>query len=423
MKKFRFLACKDLLLLVRDRAGLAMMFLMPMLLAVIMTYLQDSTFNAINETQVPLLLLNHDEDALGAVIEEQIGQSKIFDIHRRIDGKVVAKNDLIEAVAKGRYMVGIFIPANATQHIRKSVKQHVAKIFSGQELPAGADSVQIEIYLDPTTKSSFRATLTSTLKEYATRTEAEFIFSEMITEVKRLSPMPIANVEFAPNRITLKEQYATLSSSDKMPNSVQHNIPAWSMFAIFFITISLSGNIINEREAGSYTRLRVMPCPHHLYLFSKIAVYLAVCVLQYAALFLIGIFAFPCLGLPAFEINAHYAVTLLMGISSALAAIGYGVLIGKVAGTHQQAAIFAAISVVIMAAVGGVWIPTFVMPETMRIISNVSPLNWGLEGFYDIFVRELDWSAVLPESITSLLFFGLCLSAAIIYDKKKRIDL
>ncbi len=51
---------KDILVIIRDRAGLAMMFLMPVALVLIMTSLQDNTFRAIDEKGIKLLLLNHD---------------------------------------------------------------------------------------------------------------------------------------------------------------------------------------------------------------------------------------------------------------------------------------------------------------------------------------------------------------------------
>ena len=52
-------------------------------------------------------------------------------------------------------------------------------------------------------------------------------------------------------------------------------------------------------------------------------------------------------------------------------------LIGQVARTDQQAAIFGSISVVILSALGGIWIPMFVMPHAMQIVCHLSPLNWG----------------------------------------------
>lgn len=416
----RALTCKDCLLLARDRAGLCMMFLMPMLLVAIMTGLQDRTFNSINETRIPLLLLNGDRDTLGAAIERQIEASGIFAVSRVPDGRKPAREELVQAVARGDFMIGIVIPARATERIRQHVKRYVEDLFNGENPSPADSSVQVEIFLDPVTKSSFRTTLLSTLREYASRTESELMLKEVAREVSRYSPVAIPDLRLSDGPVTVREEYALSGKRSVIPDSVQHNVPAWSMFAIFFIAISLSGNMIREREDGSFTRLLTMPCPYYLYLLSKVIVYMAVCLLQFTVIFLMGIYLFPLLGLPALRLDVSPAPLLLTGVSSALAAIGYGIAVGQIATTHQQAAIFASVSTVIMAAVGGIWVPVFIMPRPMQLLSALSPLNWGLEGFYDLFIRGGNLSAVLPECLALLLFAALCMATALVYERKRR---
>jgi ABC-2 type transport system permease protein len=409
MNKLKSLLYKDFLLLVRDRAGLCLMFLMPMLLVVIMTYLQDSTFNSVNETQIPLLLVNYDNDSLGVTIEKQIEESGIFSIKRDINDVKPDRKIMEKAVAKGDFMIGILIPENATNQIRKNVKRYVTGAFNGRNISLDTDSVQVEIFIDPVTKSSFRNTLMSTLREYAVRTESDFLFKEITAEVNKLTPVSIADIQLSKNQVIIKEQYASMKERQAIPNSTQHNIPAWSMFAIFFIAISLAGNIIKEREEGSFTRLQTMPCSSLLYILSKIITYMYVCLLQLATIFLMGIYLFPLLGLPALVVEGNYLLLPVVGACSAIAAIGYGIAIGKWSTTHQQAAIFASVSVVILAAIGGIWIPVFVMPPPMQLLSAVSPLNWGLEGFYDLFFRDGNFVSILPECLYSLLFSIICI--------------
>ncbi len=69
---------------------------------------------------------------------------------------------------------------------------------------------------------------------------------------------------------------------------------------------------------------------------------------------------------------------ILTGLAVAMAATGYGLLIAVYFRTPQQALSFGSISVVILAALGGVWVPVFAMPHVMQSISPYSPLNWGL---------------------------------------------
>ncbi len=119
---------------------------------------------------------------------------------------------------------------------------------------------------------------------------------------------------------------------------------------------------------------------------------------------LMGVYLFPHFGLPALYITGKMTSLTVMAFAAALAAIGYGIAIGTIARTHQQAAIFGSISVVILAAVGGIWVPVFMMPPFFRVISSASPLNWGLNGFYDILVRNASLTDVLHYGVWMFLF-------------------
>jgi ABC-2 type transport system permease protein len=96
---------------------------------------------------------------------------------------------------------------------------------------------------------------------------------------------------------------------------------------------------------------------------------------------------------------------VLIVFSVALAACGYGILLGTMARTDEQASTFGAVSVVIAAAIGGIMVPVYVMPQFMQKISVLSPLSWGLNAFLDVFVRGGDMISVLPDVALLLMFF------------------
>ena len=61
-----------------------------------------------------------------------------------------------------------------------------------------------------------------------------------------------------------------------------------------------------------------------------------------------------------------------MALATTLAATGYSVLVGTVARTHDQAAVFGMVSVIILAAIGGIWVPVFMMTNMMQAASIIS---------------------------------------------------
>jgi len=405
MGRFRYLLYKDYLLLVRDIAGLLLMFVMPILLVVLMSTLQNSTFNVVNDVHVPLLLVNNDKGELGKAIVKEITGSGIFDVTTDFKGKKPSMEDVEREVATGKFMVGIFLPEDATEKIRTNVKKYVVCAFNGIDSVPPKEDVELSIFIDPTTKTSFYSVLMSTLKERAQKVQFEYILKEMTSEVNKLSPIPISTNKFSGDQVTLKSKFAILKGNKIVPNSVQHNVPAWTLFAIFFIVISLAGSIIKEREEGSFNRLLTMPCTYTEYLLSKSAIYTIVALLQFAVMLLIGVYLLPLIGLESLNLGSSIPALFTLALSSAVAAIGFGVCIGNISRTYQQSSVFGSISVVMMAAVGGVWVPIFLMSETMQLISRLSPMNWGLSGFYDLFLRNEGFAAIIPECL-ALIAFG-----------------
>jgi ABC-2 type transport system permease protein len=61
------------------------------------------------------------------------------------------------------------------------------------------------------------------------------------------------------------------------------------------------------------------------------------------------------------------------------------------------------------------------MPDIMQTISKISPLNWGLTGFYDILIRNGNVTDILPECLYSLTFAVACTAGALMYHRKKKL--
>jgi ABC-2 type transport system permease protein len=127
-------------------------------------------------------------------------------------------------------------------------------------------------------------------------------------------------------------------------------------------------------------------------------------------------------GMPALKLGSSLFALLLVTISISLAASGYGILIGTIATSQEQSSIFGSISVVILAAIGGIWIPTFMMSKTMNFISNLSPLNWGLDAYYAIFLRNAGVSESLIYILSLVLFALTCMIASWLYNRFKSAD-
>jgi ABC-2 type transport system permease protein len=219
--------------------------------------------------------------------------------------------------------------------------------------------------------------------------------------------------------ISFKEITPNLGKTEQMPNSVQHNVPAWALFAIFFIVVPLSINLVKEKSQGTSVRVRVSPTPYYIHILGKTFTYLIICIIQFLLMVAVGIWLFPYMDLPQFDVTGKMFHLLIVTLFAGLAAIGFGILLGTVANTQEQSAPFGATSVVVLAAIGGIWVPVFLMPEFMQTIAKFSPMNWGLNAYYDIILRNSGLGEIAQELIFLLLFYFAMVTISLIYDRKQ----
>jgi ABC-2 type transport system permease protein len=415
---------KEILLLLRDKVGLSVLFLMPVALILVMTLIQDSAFKSINEKGIPVIFVNNDRDSLGNAIEQGLKNNELCYVSDSIDGEPASSEMAMKAVSEGKFLLGIVIPKGATAAIRKNVSVMVNETLNGADTAhEQQDSVEISILVDPVAKKSFLSTVTSNLREFISEVKTKIMFetfSEQIAEV-------IPDKKNAPKNSFQKSQiihyneiYASTAAEKIVPNAVQHNVPAWTIFAMFFIAIPLSGSILKEKTEGSVFRLHTMPTPFLLLVNGKVIVYVFVCLLQFVLMLAVGKYLLPQLGLPALVLGNSIMGIFILTLATGFAATGFGVMVGTLATTDHQAAIMGSLSILLLSALGGIWVPSYVMPEVMRNISAWSPLNWSLEGFYKLFLRGGQVTGILFDSIKLILFFLATMAISYMYNLKKR---
>lgn len=414
---------KEFLLLVRDPGGLALIFIMPLALVIVMALVQDAPFRDYQEIKLDVLFVDQDGDSLSAKVKQA------FDASPNVN--LVVKTDAAEAkqlVRSGAYKAAIVIPAHASETLREKTRQLITEVFSNFGLTeAPKDSVDlaaigIKVLFDPAIKSNYKQTLTGGVQKIVAGIQAEWILDELQNQLSegrtdaKKTPVKLTEI------IQVNEEYASEKKYEGlMLNSVQHNVPAWTMFAMFFILYPLAGNFIKEREEGSMLRLRLISGSQFPVISGKFAFYFLVCLLQFVLMIAVGIYIMPLLGLSQLVLGTNILGILLVACSVAMAATGYGVLIAVYFKTPQQALSFGSVSVVILSAIGGVWVPVYVMPEILQTLSRFSPMSWGLEAFNDLFLRQASIQSILPNVLRLTGFSLVTLFISVIIHKSRTI--
>jgi ABC-2 type transport system permease protein len=414
---------KEFLLLVRDPGGMALIFIMPLALVIVMALVQDAPFRDYQEIKLEVLFIDEDKDSLSAKVMEAFQASP--------NVVLVQKHDTTEAkklVQAGKFKAAIVVPKSASADLRRKTKQLITSVFSNFGFPAEIDSTQlpavnIKIFFDPAIKSNYKQALSGSVEKIAATVQTEWVLDELqqqLSEGKEEAPKKIAidvsKIMRVDQRFASENKYQGL-----MLNSVQHNVPAWTMFAMFFILYPLAGNFIKEREEGSMLRLRLISGSQWPVISGKFGFYFLVCLLQFLLMIAVGIYIMPLLGLTKLVLGSNPLGILITACSVAMAATGYGVLIAVYFRTAQQALSFGSVSVVILSAIGGVWVPIYVMPEILQTVSRFSPMSWGLESFNDLFLRQASIRAILPNVLRLVGFALVALGASVVIHKSRTV--
>lgn len=415
---------KEFLLLKRDLGGLIILFIMPLVLVITVTLIQDSTFKAVTDSKIQILIVDNDKGSVAKTVFENLEKSNLFTVVTQIDNKPVTEEIARENVYKGKFQLAIVIPENLSADLQAKVDQNVEKIVSNLGLTDTTATSEpqriikekeVKLYFDPAVQMSFKNAVMSSIDKMISQIETKSIYS---TFQKQLGE---GTVDFEQKSfINFKEIIPRINNKEVRPNSTQHNVPAWTLFAIFFIVIPLSINIVKEKSQGTFVRLRTNPVSNLVVIIGKTITYSIICMIQFYMMVAVAVFLFPSIGLPSLNIEGHLLMMSVVALFSGFAAIGFGILLGTVASTQEQSAPFGATSVIILAAVGGVWVPVFAMPKIMQIIAKSSPMNWALEAFYDVLLRSVSFLEIIPEISLLFLFFIITTSIALFYDKKKR---
>ncbi|WP_374174512.1 ABC transporter permease [Flavobacterium tructae] len=417
---------KEFLLLKRDLGGLIILFIMPLVLVITVTLIQDSTFKTVSDNKIQILLVDNDKGSVSKTVFDNLEKSQLFSVVTQIDHKPITEEIAREAVYKGKFQLAIVIPEKLSVDLQTKIDQNVENIVSKMGLTETDTSAQakkpkvikekeVKLYFDPAVQMSFKNAVMSSIDKMISQIETKSIYTTFQNQLGE------GNAEFEQKSfITFKEIIPKINNKEVRPNSVQHNVPAWTLFAIFFIVIPLSINIVKEKSQGTFVRLLTNPVSNIVVIIGKTITYSVICMIQFYMMVAVAVFLFPHIGLPSLNIEGHLFLMSVVALFSGFAAIGFGILLGTVASTQEQSAPFGATSVIILAAIGGIWVPVFAMPGIMQLIAKSSPMNWGLEAFYDVLLRNVSFLEIIPKISLLLLFFIITTSIALFYDKKKR---
>lgn len=372
---------KELLAMSRDLHGLAAMFLLPVVFIVIMSLALKDVYDP------PSRALRYAVDSRDKGTLARMLQQNWTAAH----GEPVA------------------LPGDWSEQLRRGELKYVLVLHPGLSDELAQPSLPTHAQIDLLAEPGIDVNLFNSLRAELAGVAGELKARAALAQAD--APRPATGASM----MAIVDAQRQAGGHGPRPTSVQQNVPAWLVFGMFFVIASLSGVFVQERTSGALARLQSLGVSRRMLLASKVLPYLGVNVVQAMLMLAVGVWLMPLLGGEGLSLaGANIAALLLSLAAIALAAVGMALALASAVRTHAQAAATGPLLNVLMAAIGGIMVPKFMMPAAMQRVAEWSPMNWGLEALHTVLLRGGDATATLPH-VARLVAFSIAMFAIAVF--------
>src|SRR3954464_2100647 len=101
---------KDVRILLRDKVGISLMFIMPVILVIVITSIQNSTFQMMNKNKLNVVVCNKDTGKLGPQLIATINKIGMFKVLQA--DNALNQQQIADKMHDNDVMLAITIPAD-----------------------------------------------------------------------------------------------------------------------------------------------------------------------------------------------------------------------------------------------------------------------------------------------------------------------
>jgi len=382
---------KELLLVVRDPHALLVLFAMPVVFVLIMSLALQEDFSNRGEISLEGWYINDSTD-------EEANDLRIqLESHPQLQLSP-ASEDWRDQLIDGEALFALQIQDSFADFLLDT-----------------SGPVPLTLHFSPGAGSRERSLVEAAVNQAFMRVFLELVLTELeliddAADVSEIVPEEVLAIEYPGQQGAIAPQ---------APTSVQQNVPAWLIFAMYFIVIPIATTFVQEKQQKTLSRLKIMGVSVVSLYCAKLTPYLLLNLLQLALMLVVGVHVVPLLGGQALNLDVSIPGLLVITLAVSISALGFAALVATVVRTPEQATIVGGTSNIMLGAIGGIMVPTFVMPPAMQSFAMISPMSWGLEGYLDILLRGGDWRSVIWEAgMLSLFGLGMLSIAVLLFIRK-----
>jgi len=410
------IAVKEVKVLCHDRQALALLFLMPVFFILVMSFALEGVFDVgTNNRPLDVFFVNQDKGKQADIIIDALKKLEGFSFSPIPVNKPIDKQRVEHLVARGKHrFVLVFLESYsdciklvetnsdrcavtvrlfADPTVNHQIVTNLKNIINGL-----VEQRRLDIQLQSRLKKAFKGIDNKGASLGVPAGELKKEFEKTIDINNLLDPIKKAN--------TVTIDFPGGDIAGRRPTSVEQNVPAYTIFGVFLIVLTLAKSLIREKTERTLPRLMTAPVSKAAFLVGKLVPYYVVNLIQIGLMFLVGILVFKMR-------TGHIHALLIVSCGLASAANGLGLLVAAAGKTEAQVATLAVLLAVTLAALGGMMVPSFIMPDFLQSIAWVTPHAWALSGYQDVIVRGLSVSDILPETLAlvgfAVVFFSVAL--------------
>src|SRR5260370_470014 len=179
-----------------------------------------------------------------------------------------------------------------------------------------------------------------------------------------------------------------VGDSKKNPIIAFYGAGVGVMFLLFTAS-GAGGALLDEVESGTLDRILSTRVSMTTLLLGKLVYLWTLGVMQLIVMFVWGALVF---GLP---LTSHLAGFAIMTAATALTCATFGLLLASATRTRAQLSAVSTLAVLTISALGGSMFPRFLMSEKLQKASLVLFNSWALDGFINVFWRELPLTSLI----------------------------
>ena len=196
------------------------------------------------------------------------------------------------------------------------------------------------------------------------------------------------------------------NSGEVNVGGIVQSIVGTALMMSLFSVAEVGASFLDEKEEGMLKKLLWAPVPKSYILLSKILYANSIVILQLVVVFIYGKIAFNL------EIFKNTFAIILMIIAVSYASSGFGILLAAIGRSRKQVQAYATLIILVMSGIGGSMVPINMMPDFMQQAARFSVNYWGMQGFYDAFLRDRTITDPHFLNVLFVLFlFGTVLSS------------